>query len=88
MWNAQATTVQEEGAARFSRGETFYECGTIEGDSDRSAEGPATKALRCVRRFAPEMGDRFIRWTALDGREERREEIERELDFQARHAAA
>ena len=77
-----------ERAAHFSRGEKFYECVTIEGDSDASAEGPGTKTLRRARRFAPQMGDRFIRWTALDGREERREEIERELDFKANSAAA
>jgi hypothetical protein len=77
-----------ERRAYFSRGEKFYECVTIEGDSDASAEGPGTRTLRRVRRFAPQMGDRFIRWTALDGREERREEIERELDFQATNAAA
>lgn len=40
------------------------------------------------RKFAPEMGDRFIRWTALDGREERRELIELALDHKARNAAA
>jgi hypothetical protein len=77
-----------EHAAQFSRGEKYYLCVTIEGDSDASADGPGTRTLRRARRFAPQMGDRFIRWTAFDGREERREEIERALDFSARNAAA
>ena len=77
-----------EHGGQFSRGEKYYLCVTIEGDSDASAEGPGTRTLRRARRFAPQMGDRFIRWTAFDGREERREEIERELDFQATNAAA
>ena len=77
-----------EHAAQFSRGEKYYLCVTIEGDSDASAEGPGTRTLRRARRFAPEMGDRFIRWTAFDGRDERREEIERALDFRASNAAA
>jgi hypothetical protein len=77
-----------ERAAKFSQGEQFYECVTIEGDSDADSSGSATRTLRRVRNFAPEMGDRFIRWTSLDGREERREEIERDLDHKARNAAA
>ena len=44
--------------------------------------------MRTVRNLRPERGDRFIRWSALDGREERREEIERQLDRLSRMAAA
>lgn len=77
-----------EHSANFSRAEKFYQCVTIEGDSDASSASPGNKILRRQRKFAPEMGDRFIRWTALDGRDERREEIEIELDHKARNAAA
>ena len=60
----------------FSRGEKCYKCVTIEGDVDADSSAEGTKTLRRVRNLAPELGDRFIRWTSLDGREERRELIE------------
>ncbi len=77
-----------EHIAYFSRGEKHYKCVTIEGDVDTNSSAPGSRTLRRTRCFAPEMGDRFIRWTALDGRDERRELIEQDLDFQARNVAA
>jgi hypothetical protein len=53
-----------ERAAEFARGEQFYECVTIEGDSDANAEASATRTLSRIRCFVPELGDRFIRWTS------------------------
>lgn len=76
-----------EHIAYFSRGEKFCKGVTIEGDVDANSSAPGSKTLRRTRCFAPELGDRFIRRTALDGREERRELIERDLDFQARNVA-
>jgi hypothetical protein len=65
-----------------------YTCTTIEGNSDGYSNEPGTMTMRTVRNLRPDRGDRFIRWSALDGREERREEIERELDRLSRVAAA
>jgi hypothetical protein len=69
-------------------GERFYKCVTIEDDSDANAETSATRTLRRVRCLAPHMGDRVIRWTPQDGREERRELIQLALGHRARNAAA
>ena len=65
-----------------------YTCTTVEGNSDGCTNERGTITMRTVRNLRPDRGDRFIRWSALDGREERREEIERELDRLSRVAAA
>jgi hypothetical protein len=69
-------------------GVRFFDCITVEAPADRTAGKARTRPLRCHRHFAPARGDRFIRWSSLDGREERREAIEKALDFKARIAAA
>ena len=71
-----------------SNRDRVYTCTTIEGNSDGYSNERGTMTMRTVRNLRPDRGDRFIRWSALDGREERREEIERELDRLSRVAAA
>jgi hypothetical protein len=50
--------------------------------------GMPVARLRANRDVSPEMGHRFIRWTALDGREERQAVIEEALDEKAWRPAA
>jgi len=95
LWSPDAQTFARTGIVaraevhtRSTREELLCECVTVEGNSDEDVSRNGTQVLRLTRKFSPALGDRFIRWTALDGREERREAIERELDWRARHAAA
>lgn len=62
-------SVEEGGRSR--RNEPWYECHTIEGDTDQSMALGGGMTLRHLRRLSAERGDRFVRWTALDGRDER-----------------
>jgi hypothetical protein len=58
----------------------FYECITIEGHTEDESLGKRALVLRHRRLLSPMLGDHFVRWTALDGREERPSFIEEELD--------
>ena len=72
--------VHVERYVRTGRGEKIYSCITIEGNSDLAAAGAGTLVLRHYRNFVPALGDQFIRWTSLDGREERIGPIDEALD--------
>jgi hypothetical protein len=72
--------VHVERFVRTGRDEKIFECITIEGNSDLANGRTGTLVLRHHRSFVPAMGDQFVRWTSLDGREERMDEIERALD--------
>jgi hypothetical protein len=43
-----------------------YDCITIEGDSTHHSVGDGPRVLRHRRTLSPELGDKFIRWTAHD----------------------
>ncbi len=62
-------SVEDEGRSRGNA--PWYECHTIEGDTDQSMAQYGGMTLRHLRRLSAASGDRFVRWTALDGREER-----------------
>lgn len=47
-------------------GSPWFDCHTIEGNSNEDGSRDATSVVRIVRRFYPDAGDRFIRWPALD----------------------
>ena len=47
-------------------GSPWFDCHTIEGNSNEQGSREATSVVRIVRRFYPAVGDRFIRWAALD----------------------
>ena len=49
-------------------GSPWFDCHTIEGNSNEEGSREATSVVRIVRRFYPDVGDRFIRWVALDER--------------------
>jgi hypothetical protein len=74
--------------SRLSKGEHGYKCVTIEGHSAEEQTETGTMVLRVERTFSPALGDRFIRWTAFDERDERREGIELALDEKALWGAA
>ena len=80
--------VQVELFGRSSSGTGYFRCATIEGSSERLHRESGRLSLRHTRNLCPALGDRVIRWTALDPREERRELIEMEIDRMAQSAAA
>lgn len=45
---------------------TYYECVTLEGDTNRAGAAQGRSAYRAKRFLAPEVGDRFLRWTDLE----------------------
>lgn len=49
-------------------GSPWFDCHTIEGNSNEEGSREATSVVRILRRFYPDVGDRFIRWAALDRR--------------------
>ena len=59
-----------------------------EGDCKADESSAGAKVLRVQRLLIPAMGDLFIRWTALDDREERQAMIDRALDDASRRVAA
>ena len=65
-----------------------FTCTTIEGSGEHLLSASGMLSLRRERVLSPEMGDRVIRWTGLDKREERPEVIERAADRITRSAAA
>jgi hypothetical protein len=46
----------------------WFECDTIEGNTDAGGSREGDGVMRRVRRFYPKAGDRFIRWADLDRR--------------------
>ena len=64
-----------------------YGCVTIEGESRNVTQREGTAVLMQQRWVVPKLGDRFVRWTAADGRDECWETIQRELDAKAGRAA-
>ena len=50
-------------------GSTWYDCLTIEGNTNEEGSREGNAVVMKTRRFYPELGDRFIRWVRLDRRE-------------------
>jgi hypothetical protein len=76
---------------RVSDGSAGYKCVTIDGDSNAisaTVGTVGTKALRSERVLSAAAGDRFIRWTAMDGREENQEAINIAVDAASFREAA
>ena len=80
------TQVERYAKAEFGLG--FWVCRTIEVETRARGRGLPVARLRANRDVSPEMGHRFIRWTSLDGREERQAVIEEALDEAAWRPAA
>jgi hypothetical protein len=57
-----------------------WDCVTIEAHCDKDALGDRTCVLRRHRTLSLIFGDHFVRWTALDNREERQRVIEEALE--------
>lgn len=45
---------------------TYYECTTLEGDTNRAGAARGKAAHRAKRFLSPDAGDRFLRWVDLD----------------------
>jgi hypothetical protein len=73
---------------RVSDGSLGYRCVTIDGDSDAISAAVGTKVLRSERVRSAAVGDRFIRWTAMDGRDENQEAINIAVDAASFREAA
>ena len=80
--------VSIEHIERVSDGSMGYRCVTIDGDSDAIAAAVGTKVLRSERVLSAAAGDRFIRWTAMDGRDENQEAINIAVDAASFREAA
>jgi hypothetical protein len=80
--------IEVERLDKLPTGEERFTCSTIEGDCKADESSAGAKVLRTQRLLIPAMGDLFIRWTALDDREERQELIDRALDDASRRVAA
>jgi hypothetical protein len=75
LWNAQLVRFAHTGVVARVRdaGETpggnpWFDCDTIEGNTDVGGTREGDGVMRRVRRFYPKAGDRFIRWPDLDER--------------------
>jgi hypothetical protein len=55
------------GKGRFSPSTPYYDLTTIEGDVDECGRLGGGVIMRARRRLSPVSGDRFLRWTELDG---------------------
>ena len=80
--------IEVERHDKLPTGEERITCSTIEGDCRADESSAGAKVLRTQRLLIPAMGDLFIRWTALDDREERQAMIDRALDDASRRVAA
>jgi hypothetical protein len=75
LWNAQLVRYAHTGiVARLrAKGETpgggpWFDCDTIEGNTDLGGSREGDGVKKRVRRFYPKAGDRFIRWVDLHER--------------------
>jgi hypothetical protein len=75
LWNARLVRFAHTGVvARLRdkgetpRGGAWFDCDTIEGNTDLGGSREGDGVLQHVRRFYPKAGDRFIRWADLDPR--------------------
>ena len=73
MWNEKLKRFAHTGIVVQLRdeGETpgegqWFECETIDGNTDAGGSREGDGVLRRIRRFLPDAGDRFIRWADLD----------------------
>jgi hypothetical protein len=55
-------------AGKSLAGNPWFDCDTVEGNSNEAGSRDATSVVRIVRRFNPSAGDRFIRWAILGNR--------------------
>jgi hypothetical protein len=51
-------------------GQLWYECRTIEGNTNEEGSREGNAVAQKHRRFYPDAGDRFVRWVELDRRNE------------------
>ena len=68
-------------SGRYSSRDRYHDATTIEAGTDAAGQLRGRHILRVARRFLPDRGDRFIRWTELDDRVDAagREELQRVL---------
>jgi hypothetical protein len=73
LWNAKLGRFAHTGVVARIRGtgattgtEPWFECDTIEGNTDAGGSREGDGVMRSVRRFYPKAGDRFVRWVELD----------------------
>ena len=59
--------VRMQGAGNWPNGKPYHECMTIEANTSETLAAGG-RILRHSRRFSPFLGDRFVRWTALEAR--------------------
>ncbi len=75
LWNATLARFARTGVVarvrsdgETPRGDPWFDCDTIEGNTDAGGSREGDGVMRRVRRFYPKVGDRFIRWADLDQR--------------------
>ena len=72
LWNAKlarfahtGVVVRVRGKGETPGGTQWFDCDTIEGNTDSGGSREGDGVMRRVRRFYPKAGDRFIRWSGL-----------------------
>jgi hypothetical protein len=75
LWNVRLARFAHTGVVARLReegktpgGDPWFDCDTIEGNTDAGGSREGDGVMRRVRRFYPKVGDRFIRWAELDQR--------------------
>jgi hypothetical protein len=75
LWNTQLVRFAHTGIVVRVRGDgetpgsgAWFDCDTIEGNTDLGGSREGDGVMKRVRRFYPKAGDRFIRWVDLDPR--------------------
>ena len=75
LWNAAKVRFVHTGIVAFvhDRGASpdahpWFDCETVEGNTNDDGSSNGWGVLRRVRRFYPDIGDRFIHWADLDRR--------------------
>jgi hypothetical protein len=75
LWNARLARFAHTGIVARVRekgetpgGDAWFDCDTVEGNTDVGGSREGDGVMRRVRRFHPKVGDRFIRWAELAGK--------------------